>query len=107
MFAALEFWDLFWIWLIITVFWGGSTVYANFKPKDRARLRRLEAKVDLILEKLKLEYQPPPGALSEKVRALADDPATKIEAIKQYRLETGAGLAEAKEVVETYLAERG
>ncbi len=40
---------------------------------------------------------PPP---SERVRAIAQDPKRKIEAIKLYREETGAGLKEAKEAVE-------
>jgi ribosomal protein L7/L12 len=37
------------------------------------------------------------------VRGLADDPARKIEAIKAYREETGAGLAKAKAAVEAYI----
>jgi hypothetical protein len=42
--------------------------------------------------------------LSDRVKQLASDPARKIEAIKVYREETGAGLAEAKEVVEGFLS---
>jgi ribosomal protein L7/L12 len=43
--------------------------------------------------------------LSAEVRALADQgPGMKIAAIKRYREETGAGLAEAKQVVEEYMA---
>lgn len=41
--------------------------------------------------------------LSERVKQLADDPSRKIEAIRVYREETGAGLAEAKEAVEAYI----
>jgi ribosomal protein L7/L12 len=41
--------------------------------------------------------------LSERVKLLAGDPAKKIEAIKVYRDETGAGLAEAKEAVEEFI----
>ncbi len=44
--------------------------------------------------------------LSERVKQLASDPARKIEAIKVYREETGAGLAEAKEAVEAYIYSR-
>ena len=40
--------------------------------------------------------------LSERAKQLASDPARKIEAIKVYREETGASLAEAKEAVEAY-----
>jgi ribosomal protein L7/L12 len=43
------------------------------------------------------------GNLSARVKQLAIDPTTKIEAIKVYREETGASLAEAKEVVEAYI----
>jgi hypothetical protein len=45
----------------------------------------------------------PAAPLSERVKELARDPGRKIEAIKAYREETGAGLAEAKEAVEAYL----
>jgi ribosomal protein L7/L12 len=44
--------------------------------------------------------KPPP--LSDRVKELASDPSRKIEAIKAYREETGAGLAEAKAAVEAY-----
>lgn len=44
----------------------------------------------------------PSQPLSERVQQLASDPAKKIEAIKAYREETGAGLAEAKEAVEAF-----
>jgi hypothetical protein len=40
---------------------------------------------------------------SDRVKEIARDPARKIEAIQVYREETGAGLAEAKEVVEAYI----
>jgi hypothetical protein len=41
--------------------------------------------------------------LSDRVKEIARDPARKIEAIKFYREETGAGLAEAKRAVEDYI----
>ncbi len=41
--------------------------------------------------------------LSDRVKQLARDPATKSEAIKVYREETGAGLPEAKEIVEAFI----
>lgn len=73
MFAVLEFWDFWWIWIIVAIFGGGgAAAYSYFKPSDAARIRRLEAKVDLILKHLGLEYKDPatPGALSEEVKAL-------------------------------------
>jgi hypothetical protein len=113
MFAILEVWDFIWVWVIVvlavTVYAGGRAVYVRFLPSEAARLRRLEAKVDLILRHLGLDYQDPatPGGLSAEVRALADDPARKIEAIKLHREQTGLGLKEAKDAVEAYLAARG
>ncbi|MBI1918362.1 MAG: ankyrin repeat domain-containing protein [Planctomycetes bacterium] len=41
--------------------------------------------------------------LSDRVKEIARDRYRKIEAIKVYREETGAGLAEAKEAVEAYI----
>ena len=40
---------------------------------------------------------------SDRVKEIARDPARKIEAIKLYREETGAGLADAKAAVEAYI----
>ena len=98
MFAALEVTDFFWIALIVMVFAGGSAAYSRSGPPNFSRLRRVEAKLDLILRHLGLEYVDPatPGGLSAEVKTLADDPAQKIAAIKLYREETGAGLADAR-----------
>lgn len=41
--------------------------------------------------------------LSERVKAIADNPDRFIEAIKAYREESGAGLADAKSAVEAYV----
>ena len=41
--------------------------------------------------------------MSDRVKQLAVDPSQKIEAIKVYREETGASLAEAKEAVEEFI----
>ncbi len=94
--------------VIVLLFAGGSAAYSLFKPSDAARLRRLEGKVDLILRHLGLEYQGPAIAgLSPEVKALADDPAKKIQAIALHREQTGASLKEAKDAVEAYMAGRG
>ncbi len=105
---ALEFWDFFWIALIVIIFAGGTAAYSHMKPTDAARIRRIEAKLDLILSELKLDYVDPasPGGLSEEVKVLADDPSQKIAAIKLLREQTGLGLKEAKDAVEGYLAGR-
>jgi hypothetical protein len=70
--------------------------------RTEARLERVERRLNLVLRHLGID--PAPGSpLSDRVRGLADDPARKIEAIKVYREETGAGLAEAKAAVEAYI----
>jgi hypothetical protein len=111
MIATLEFSDYAIIALIVAVFAGaGFRVAASmFQPSDAARLRRLEAKLDLVLRHLGLEYHGPatPGGLSDEVKALADDPTQKIRAIALHRQETGVSLKEAKDAVEAYLASRG
>jgi hypothetical protein len=109
MFAVLEFSDFVVIAVIVGLFAGGSAAYSLFKPSDAARLRRVEAKLDLLLKHLGLEYTVPetPGGLSPEVKALAEDPRRKIAAIKLHREQTGLGLKEAKDAVEAYIAELG
>ncbi len=80
--------------------WGQSD------PAERLRLRRVEAKLDLILAQLGVQYHGPdsPAGLSDEVRQLANDPSQKIQAIKLHREQTGASLLEAKQAVEAYIA---
>jgi hypothetical protein len=68
------------------------------------RLRRIERKLDLILEFLHVPVKDVElvNQVSAAVRQLADE-GRKIEAIKLYREQTGAGLREAKEMVESYM----
>lgn len=61
------------------------------------RLAEIERKLDLIMAHLGIELPPDEH---EDVRALAVS-GQKIEAIKRYRDKTGAGLAEAKEYVDS------
>lgn len=108
MFAVLEFWDLVWIGSLVLLFAGGAVASSYFRPSDANRLRRLEGKLDLILQHLGLEYEDPATrGLSDAVKALADDPAKKIAAIKLHRDQTGLGLKEAKDAVEAYIDSRG
>jgi hypothetical protein len=112
MFAVLEFVDYVWIWWIVilalSLYAGGRAAYTRSQLSDAVRLRRLEAKVDLLLRQFGLEYKDPttPGGLSEEVKVLAEDPARKIEAIRVHREQTGLGLKEAKDAVESYMASR-
>ena len=60
-------------------------------------LRHIDSKLSILVRQL---------PLSDHVKQLASDPARKIEAIKAYRQETGAGLAEAKAAVEVFMKSR-
>lgn len=72
-----------------------------------AALVNIYEKLDQIAKGLQRLGSPSMNAqrqpLSDRVKHLAIDPAKKIEAIKVYREETGAGLAEAKEAVEAFI----
>jgi ribosomal protein L7/L12 len=71
----------------------------------KASVARIERKLNALLRHHGVD--PTQGLpLSDRVKSLADDPARKIEAIRVYRAETGAGLAEAKEAVEAYIHSR-
>lgn len=63
-----------------------------------ARLSRLEAKVDLLLQNAGISYDPYKGVPESVVQAIRD--GNKIAAIKAYQDATGVGLKEAKAFVE-------
>ena len=69
----------------------------------RRDVARLDRKLNLLLKHMNIPVEAAFG-LSERVKELARDPSRKIEAIKVYREETGAGLAEAKEAVEAWMS---
>jgi hypothetical protein len=77
-------------------------------PDDRRQLARVEAKLDLLLTHLGLQYidSTPPTTLSPEAQRLAND-GRKIDAIKVHREVTGLGLAEAKAEVEAFLDRAG
>ncbi|MEW2402698.1 hypothetical protein [Streptomyces sp. NPDC046862] len=81
------------IFLTTIGLWG--TIEYKVRSVDR-RTARLERKVDLVLESLGVEYVDP--ALDE-VDTLVRE-GKKIQAIKRYRIITGANLSEAKDAVE-------
>ena len=85
----------------MSLFSGGE-----FLPADAARLRRIERKLDLIMEHLGIRKDEEVGGeLVDEVRALADA-GRKIEAIKAHRHLTGASLVEAKRAVEDHINRR-
>jgi ribosomal protein L7/L12 len=70
--------------------------------QTQERMKAAERKLNAILRHFNID--PTQGLpLSDRVKQLAADPGRKIEAIKAYREETGAGLAEAKEAVESFI----
>jgi ribosomal protein L7/L12 len=68
----------------------------------RRDVARVDRKLNLILEQMNISFDESAG-LSDRVKELARDPNRKIEAVKAYREETGAGLAEAKNAVEAFI----
>jgi ribosomal protein L7/L12 len=63
------------------------------------RLARVERKLNALLGHFNIDHAPG-SSMSDRVRELARDPSKKIEAIRAYREETGARLADAKRAVE-------
>jgi hypothetical protein len=70
--------------------------------KRLAALSRIEAKLDLVLEHAGLKYVPYANLPAPVIDALQK--GNKIQAIKIYREATGAGLKEAKDLVEEDMA---
>lgn len=103
MFAALEIADYVILVLMFLLFTGGSA-YAALRPRERARLFRIDRKLDLIIKHLQIDSSTL-DEISEEVKQLADQ-GQKIPAIKLHREQTGLGLRDAKEDVEAYLANR-
>jgi hypothetical protein len=83
---------------VFLAFFGPRTIRGT-RGAERDRLRRVEHKLDLILTHLGIAYLPP----KEGWQVLAEDPARKIAAIKEYREQYGVGMAEAKKAVEDYI----
>ena len=97
MFAVvLDVTDFFIIGLVVIVAASSLSVY--LKPKERSRLSRIDAKLDLLLKHAGLTFDPKAGVPAGVMEAL--ERGNKIEAIKLYREATGVGLAEAKVFVE-------
>jgi ribosomal protein L7/L12 len=79
-----------------------SSLTTRTSAQDR-RLARIERQLTLIMAKLDVEEPETPmtGVVGELEKG------NKIQAIKIYREQTGAGLAEAKSAVELIAKERG
>lgn len=84
------------VFLVLSRIGSGSSV----EPK----LRRIDRKLDLIIQSLGIELpETVVSGLSSEVCRMADQ-GEKIEAIKRHREETGVGLKEAKDAIDSYLA---
>jgi hypothetical protein len=98
--VVLDIWDYFLIMMIVSLALSGLTVY--IKPKERSRLRRIEAKLDTLLHQAGVTYDPfataPPDVLDAIRRG------EKMVAIKLYRKATRVSLADAVEYVEDLMA---
>ena len=72
--------------------------------RQAQRLAAVERKLDLIMTHLGIREPEPdiPGAVLQELLA-----GRKIQAIKEYREATGAGLKEAKDAVELLARQRG
>lgn len=73
-----------------------ATCVAAVVTRQRVDLRRVERKLDALLQQQGVEL---PCALSQEVQRLARQ-GQKIEAIRLHREQTGISLREAKEAVE-------
>ena len=62
------------------------------------RFERIEAQLEILSEKLGVPYARPGAGVPPEVMA-AVRAGNQVEAIKQYRLHTGAGLAEAQQAI--------
>jgi hypothetical protein len=94
LFAILDLGDYAVIAVIVIVFAGG----ASFAARQQLNLRRIERKLDALLQKQGIVLTSP---LSPEVQRLARDPNQKIAAIKLHRRQNpGLSLADAKREVE-------
>ena len=88
-------------WVLLALAIGVLLVALATYGNTTERLRAIEQKLNALLRHY--DVDPRQGLpLSDRVKQLAIDPGRKIEAIKAYREETGAGLAEAKEAIEAF-----
>ena len=108
MFAiALETTDYVILFIVMTVLFlifTGSSAVTALRPRDRARMFRLERKLDAIIKHLNIDVTQL-DAISDEAKRLADQ-GQKIQAIKVHREQTGLGLRDAKDDVEAYLASK-
>lgn len=94
--VMLDVWDFFWIMVIVTIALSGISVY--LKPKDRLRLKRIEAKLDQLLQHSGLTFDPFAAAPPGVVEALKRGEMRKAASL--YCQATGCTFNEAFEYVD-------
>jgi large subunit ribosomal protein L7/L12 len=93
-----------WLFLVLVLLLGSVLLTVRVQTLE-ARVKRLQRGLDSVAEHVGFTLpESTVGSPSAAVLAFLDQ-GRKIEAIKQYRVETGAGLKDAKEAVEAF--ERG
>jgi ribosomal protein L7/L12 len=92
----------FLVLLVIGSFWIYLVSELARLRRRLAALSRIEAKLDLVLQHAGLKYVPYANLPAPVIAALQS--GRKIQAIKLYRDATGAGLKEAKELIEEVMA---
>jgi hypothetical protein len=105
MLAVLEWTDFAIIAVLILLLGHGSRQGIGCSIDER-RLRRVERKVDAIIQHLGIALPDYFASLSPGVRRLADQ-GSRIGAVKAYRKQTGASLREAKDLIDDYLDRPG
>jgi ribosomal protein L7/L12 len=84
---------------------GAATLGLNERRRRARQFARIEAKVDALLAQAGVTFDPLAGVPPEVRAAMAD--GDYILAIKRYREATGAGLREAKDVIDEVRRRRG
>ena len=77
-----------------------TTLTSSAQRLER-KISSIERSLAMILDRLDIQAG---LEISDRVRELALDPQRRLEALKCYRQETGAGLPEAKAVIDNLIA---
>jgi ribosomal protein L7/L12 len=89
-------------WIAPAFVFVGVIVISATVARVEQRLARTEIKLNALLRHFNIDSAQA-LRVSDRVQEIARDPTRKIEAIKVYREETGAGLGEAKAAVEAFI----
>lgn len=95
--ADIGFTDYVFITLIVVCFGGGATAI------QRAGLRRLDRKLDALLEHQGISLPP---IVSEEVQQMLVDPTKRSEAIELHGEQTGLSEEDATTDVDAFLADK-